>query len=254
MIRRFNYTGRQRITTDRVSVRLTPPAPVRSFDAEISLAEIQLPPNAAVYLEAFEKTAIMRFSFGTVERPVQPCEDSRKLSEFEGSESFSFRVKVVDVSGRKGRTLAESPDISPIFPEEKEQKRRSLLPVRYHDIGEQLWKLEFSESQVPVQLLVNNRVPDKTALAHSPEFVSMALPSVLREILGRVLIIEGYRELDDDSDWKCNWLQFAMPFAQTGLPPESDEDAALEWIDGVVDSFCRKHAIYARYSKLMESS
>jgi hypothetical protein len=255
MIRRFNYTGRERIATDQVSIRLTPRSPLRSFEVQVSLGDKHLPPNAAVYLEAFEKTAIMRFGLGTVANISQPPEEDRQLVEFEGSDAFNFRVKVVDVSSYRGRILAESATIKPTFPEEREQKRRSLLPVRYCDIGEQVWKVEFPAStQDPMELLVNNRIPDRTAFVQSPEFASLAMPSVLREILVCVLVSENHRELDDSSDWKCNWLQFAKAFAGTGFPAEGDQEGAYEWVDGVVDSFCKKHRIYSRYSELLEPS
>lgn len=254
MIRRFNYTGRRRIEVDKVGIRLTPPNPVRSFEAQISLADGDLSPNAAVYLEAFEKTAIMRFRFGTVTNISQPPEAERKLTEFEGSDAFNFRIKVVDVSGHRGRILGESATIRPTFPEEKEERHRSLLPVRYGDIGDQAWKIEFPDSsQAPVQLLVNNRMPDMITFVRSPEFTALAMPSVLREILVRVLVGENFREIDATLDWKCDWLRFAKTFVGEELPPEDDNAAAFEWVDNVVDPFCRKHGIYSRFSKLMEA-
>lgn len=256
MIRRFNYTGRQRILTEHVSIQVTQPGSVPSFAAHLSLQDYAFPGEANVYLEAYERTAIMRFSFGTIAHVSQPNEEDRRLTEFEGSDSFSFRVKVVDTSGSKGRILAESGPIEPVFPEDKQEQRRSLLPVKWDQLGEQVWRLEFPAStEEPVKLLVNNRIPDKTAFAQSPEFLSLVLPTVLREILVHVLVGEDYRDLDDSSDWRCSWLSFAKSLVGREPPVDQDgKDEAFEWIEAAVDSFCKRHAMHTRYSRLLEQS
>jgi hypothetical protein len=256
MIRRFNYTGRQRILTEHVSIHLTQAGPARTFAAQLTLGDYDLPPKARVYLEAFEKTAIMRFPFGSVADLSEPDEVRRRLTEFEGSDAFNFRVKVVDASGSKGRILAESGPIRPVLPEAREERRRSLLHVRYGQLGEQVWMVEFPEStQEPVELLVNNLIPDKTAFVRSPEFTSLVLPAVLREILVYVLVGQGYRELDDTSDWKSDWLSFAKTMVGTEPPgDEEGQEEAFEWIDRAVDAFCKRHEVHTRYSKLQDQS
>lgn len=257
MIRRFNYTGRQRITSEHISIRLTPPKPVRMFEAQISLTDNNLPLNAAVYLEAFEKTTIMRFPFGTVAQLLPPSQEERRLKEFEGTDAFNFRVKVVDNSGYRGRILAESAPIQPVFPEDKEQRRRSLLPVRYGQIGEQPWKVEYPEGYMgDVKLLINNDIPDMTAFTQSAEFTSLVLPSVLREILLRVGLYEDNYDPDDSSDWRCNWLRFASQLGGPELPnkDESEPEEVFDWADSVVDAFCSRHGMYTRYSRQLEQS
>jgi hypothetical protein len=251
MIRRFNYTGKQRIRREDVSIRLTTSKPVRSFEAQLLLGEYGLPGDAKVFIEAYEKTAVMRFPFGAVGSTSPPAGEKLKLTEFEGSEAVRFRVKVVDSGGRAGRLLAEAEGIHPVFPEEKDEKRRPLLPVRYEVLGEQVWKVEFPEStQDNPILLVNVKIPDKTALVRSPLFVSLVLPAVLREILNQILLVEEYQELEDGSDWKSLWLRFAKRLAG-GDPPGEGQDPA-EWVDAAVAAFCDKQKAHTRYAETQQ--
>ncbi len=66
MIRRFNYTHRQRIPKSHVVVRLVRAAEATEFEAQLQLATLNLPDDARVYVEAYFHGTVMRFDFGTV--------------------------------------------------------------------------------------------------------------------------------------------------------------------------------------------
>ena len=251
MIRRFNYTGRRRIRREDVSIRLTGSRSVRGFEGQVLLGEYGLPPDAKVHIEAYEKTAVMRFRFGTVGSMSPPPEQERKLLDFEGSDAIQFRVKVVDSGPRAGQLLAEAEGIFPVVPEEREEKRRPLLPTKYTELGEQVWRVEFPESSQSLPILqINSRVPDMTALVRSPLFVSFVLPAVLGEILNRILLVENHTELEDNSDWRSLWLLFGKRLAG-GDPPEDPEDAP-EWVDEAVRAFCERQKAYTRYAEVQQ--
>ena len=73
MIRRFNYTKRQRIAPGRVQMRLrNAGTPEMSFDADMKLADSDLPPAARVFVEAYYKSSYMRFPFGTIASTLAP--------------------------------------------------------------------------------------------------------------------------------------------------------------------------------------
>jgi hypothetical protein len=247
MIRRFNYTGRERIRRADVSIRLIGEEPVRTFEAGLQLRDYELPPDAKVYVEAYEKAAFMRFDFGTVGSVSPPPEAKRKLHEFEGSDVVRFRVKVVDERDHSGKLLAEADGILPLVLEERERDRRPLLAVRSEDLGQQVWAISYPDSTQGMPVLsINSQVADRTALVRSPLFMSLVLPAIFREILTRILIYENHCEMDDE-DWKSQWLQFAHRVLPTAGEPPEDRERAVEWIDGVVGEFCSKQKSFTQF-------
>jgi len=249
MLRRFNYTGRKKIIHDDVPISLTGSKPVWGFDIDLSrVSSYEFPPSARIYVEAYEQASYMRFDFGTVGGIAPVPKEARILSEFEGSDGVRFRVKVVDAAP-DAKLLAEADGILPLAPEETEQNRLPLLPVRHHDLGQELWKIAFEEGpENRPTLLVNKFIEDRTAFVRSPAFTSLAWPAILREILVRILIIDDYRELDDREDWRCLWLNFARTFLPGQAPPPDREDA-FEWIADAVTAFSEKNSLLAKYKE-----
>ena len=73
MIRRFNFTGRKRISRTRLNIFLyaTPDANL-AFDAGLDMENLSLPFDAKLYIEAYRRTYLRRFSCGTVAQPRLP--------------------------------------------------------------------------------------------------------------------------------------------------------------------------------------
>src|SRR5438477_4242186 len=141
MIRRFNYTGRKKIVRDDVAIILTSDGSVKGFEANLSAlgdSKYNLPKDARLFVEAYERTAYMRFDFGTTGTITPPPREARLLTEFEGSNGIRFRVKVVDCA-HDAQLLAEADGILPLTPEESEQNKLPLLPVRSEDLGQEVW-------------------------------------------------------------------------------------------------------------------
>ena len=254
MIRRFNYTGRKKIFREDVPISLTGSKPIWGFDIDLKrISEYGFPPNARVYVEAYEQTSYMRFDFGSVEKIALLSKDVRILSEFEGSDGVRFRVKVVDPS-LDAKLLAEADGILPLAPEESEQNKLPLLPVRHHDLGQELWKIDFEEgTENRPTLLVNKFIEDRTAFVRSPLFMSLVWPNIFREILVRILVIDEYKELDEQENWRCLWLNFARTFFPgQPLPPDQDQEGIYEWISDTVSAFCVKSTLLAKYKEQEE--
>jgi hypothetical protein len=254
MLRRFNYTGRKRIRQEDVPIKLTGKGAVLEFEADLaSVAKYELPTDAKLFVEAYERAAYMRFDFGTVGAISAPARKERLLTEFEGSDAVRFRVKVVD-AGHEGQLLAEADGIFPRTPDETEKDRFPLLPVRSATLGSEVWAIDFPESSQdrPV-LLVNVEVGDRTALVRSPGFMSLAWPSIVREILKQILVVDGQSDLDDDGDWHCLWLQFGKSLHPSSANPPDKPDDASEWIGEVVKAFCEKYKLMSRFKEVEEA-
>jgi hypothetical protein len=252
MIRRFNYTGRKKILREDVPFALTGAKPVWGFNVDLGkLTTYDLPHDARVYVEAYEQASYMRFDFGMVSAISTPSADARLLTEFEGSDGVRFRVKVVDASP-EAKLLAEADGILPLSPEEAEQNKLPLLPVRHHNLHQEIWRIDFEDgTQNRPTLLISEQIPDRIAFVRSPAFTAMAWPALFREILTRILLIEKHYEVDDPDDWRSMWLLFARTFVPGSSVPK-DADTANDWINDIITAFCEKNALLAKLKEYEE--
>ena len=246
MIRKFNYTGRQRIPHTKVQIRLIPDEPRPPlFEAKLDFADLGLPSDGSVFIEAYDKSSYMRFSCGTVEFPVQ--QSDCHLSELQSRDGISFRVKVVDITAQHGKVLAIADRLPPVRLDEKEADKESILGVRYSDgLGDEVWRLDLS-GNLPL-LELNKDLEDlslREIVRSDPLFISLVLPAVVRQIFAYI-VDQGVDASGDD--WKSLWLRYA---AQIGAEPDirwSDREEKEKWIDSaVVPAFCRKFKIKERF-------
>jgi hypothetical protein len=245
-IRRLNYTGRKKIRRDDVNIALyeKPNAPA-TFDADLAkLSEYKLPADAIVSVEARLQTRWMRFRYGTVGAITPPAD--RALTEFDSPDGILFSVKVTATSGTRGMLLAEAEGIPVRFPGEADERRNPLLPVKSDDIGQEVYRLDFSND--PPILLVNRAAGDKDAIVRSPLFMSIVYPAALREILNRIIHVEELDDPDDDGEsWQSRWLRFATALPCVGpIPPEDGGDRE-QWIDDAVAAFAKQQTMLDRF-------
>ena len=242
MRRRFNYTNRKRIKRNNLSFTIVEDEEGPKFYADIDLRDYDLPSNASVWVEAYDRNALMRFPFGTVEEPKSQIVTA--LTDFAGTESYYFRVKVVD-GLHKSRLFAVADSVSPVRRDEDENAK-SLLRVTTKDLGPVPWKLEYPVADHPL-LVINNRIDAGKSLARSnPFFQALVLPAILEQVLRRILLEDGYTpsaEPDADDMWKEGWLEFAghLP-GNTPLRVDQQisPDELQQWIEAARDGFCRE--------------
>jgi hypothetical protein len=241
MIRRLNFTGRTKIPLKRVSVSLLPATSDRgrAFNAEYDLAGLNLPLDAHVYVEAYYRAQYMRFDSGTVERPVMPA--GRELTEIEPGARPLFRVKVVDQSAEFARILAVADKVIPIEESDTDQDRKSLLYVRFLDLGHRIWELDLDCDWPELQL--NERIEDRREIARSDEaFQALVYPQVVRQVLTRIIAEGCDDEETDPNDWPSLWLRFACSLPNVRPLPEGTGESAWQqkqaWVDEAVDAFC----------------
>src|SRR5215470_16710141 len=159
--RRINSTGRKKIPQDKIDLRILPHIsgePLRAkFD--IDVASLGLPPSAAVSVEAYHRSTAMRFDCGTV--AVKKIPEPLVLNDLDQSGSVLFRIKIVDREGSAGKILASADRVRPLI-EGENTDRRSIFPVEYRDLGQEIWRVDIDDDAGPF-LLLNSKIP---ALMH----------------------------------------------------------------------------------------
>jgi hypothetical protein len=258
MIRKFNYTGRKKIERKNISIRLIKDkTPVPYFDIALDINSDDFENDPELYVEAYDRSSFMRFRCGTLKQLQIP--EDRHLYDIHSTDAILFRVKLVDPSAHHGKILAAADRLASTGESPEETKRISLLPVTYEDLKQEVWKLDFRNTG-PV-LVVNKNI-EKVNIAEivktSDLFFGLVYPSVLREILTHVLLIDEAFEDDDPESWQNLWLSFVenLPdvtkitetpeFENRTLTP--DREYFLKWIDDeAVPAFCRKFGIKAKF-------
>jgi len=242
MRRRFNYTGRKRIKQTDIVITITKDVnELHKFYADLNLEQYNLPPDAKVWVEAYDRNAIMRFPFGKVQSPI--AELSTTLDAFIGSDSYYFRIKVID-SENNSRLFASADAISPVRHDELDDSSKSLLRVTTRALGPVPWTLEFPGADYPL-LVINNEIDAGKSLARSNTFFqALVFPAILKQILKKILVDDEYQpssEPDNNDIWKEGWLEFAgaLP-GNTQFQSGISDDERDKWIDDSVELFCSK--------------
>ena len=236
MIRHFNQTGRVRILREHVDLSLQAgrEGQPRVFDLSLSLSEYNFDPEANIRVEAAVSNVSQRWQFGTVGQFTPPPEYERRMTEVPST--ARFRIFVVK-SDDSGLLLGAADGIAPT------QDASSLLPLQEDDIGDEVWRLDFSSVGEPL-LLLNNSVDNISGIVRSDaKFRSLVMPEVLRAILLRAVVIERQDPDDDQSQWNL-WFETARSILPHREAPNLSADASLtqeatEWIDDVVQVFAQ---------------
>jgi len=232
VIRRFNFTERQRIGRDDVRVTFLPSAlrGRRPFEVRANLRAFGFPDVAVVRLEAWRSNAVERWNLGSVgEMSVV-----QRLSLAELPESAQFRLTVVAADG-SGRLLGRTPPIR------AQLQSRSLLPVRETDeLRGELWRLDFGGDDDQPELLLNSRVRGISQVVRSDGyFRALVMPDVLRAIFTEILIVRRQDPADEEGPWR-DWFRFAERIRPGHELPPPGEEGARRWINELVERFAEK--------------
>jgi len=253
MKRRFNYTGRKRILRDRIDITLNKDGNlVRSAVFQLNLREMNLLQDASVYVEAYQRMAESRISrIGIVnEGDVMGTID---LSTCGYDENLKFRIYVVNESGEHGLILAHADRIKP----EQDVNRKTILPILFKDIGQQIWKIVYEGDGCEPLLLLNRGIPAiETIAKNDAQFIMFVYPAVLKEVLKHMVFVDGIDSLSDpQTDWHKDWLNLTR-YLIGEEPPNgilkieneiSKNGEALKWIDKVVEGFCNSRSEWSIY-------
>lgn len=253
MARRLNFTGRKSIGHADVRIRVVQVSGQLGFTAEFNLDSYRFPADASVYVEAYRGLSALwkRFDFGTV-GSLHPPQDM-SLKEFGHPEGVLFRVKVTGVGEHNGRLCGEVDGIRPQLPGENDAHPQPLIDVDKGPLGGELWQVRFPDSFSGMpHLILNERIEDWHLRAKDPLFRALVLPTVMREILIRVLILRtDLLESDSEQHWPRKWLTFAATLPGVGSAPDPlgeaedlDEREDLnDWIDQAVSAFGQRSGL-----------
>lgn len=252
MIRHLNYTNRRRITEDLYGIRIN--ADGREFataSVSLALAEMMLPPDADVVVEAYRRASYMRVRLGTVASYPDPFEFP--LTKFGSPDDVKFRIKVVGRGAALERqgplVLALADRVKPREGDEDDIDYERLVRLVKQKLNGEIWRLDFEDG--PSILFEEDYWNARGEIVKSGWFFPLVLPTVLRESLIRALD-DNYRDLDDER-WQSQWLRFAtMRLAGDAELPSSDEDEVEEWINGKVEAFCRDQRMTDRFARAVE--
>ncbi len=250
MIRRFNYTDRQRIPREQVRFAwITNGDGPLQFQATLDITlERPIAPTALIFVEAYSGPVVMRFPFGSVGHPEHPADTS--LGDFPPGLKPLFRVKVVDAAPDR-MLLAWADEVRPLAPDEIESGRRSILPVETVDLGPRVWSLRIEANTFFLQLNAAIREPrDITVLARDPDFIALVYPAVIRQVIEHLLLGPERDSVEPDHDW----LTFAAQLTGRAAPTPDDDvgdpnddgafgDEVETWVQESIEGFCRgQHA------------
>ena len=240
-VRRFNYTGRRRIELQRVSIELQEPQDggTPTFTAELDLSEVDLPSDAPLVIIAQRDRTAMRFPWGTAGAPTPP--EDRRLVDVPVNPHFRVTVLAPDGSGK---LLALADQIHPT----RANRRESLLWLEEKDLGQEVWRLDFPDSDGSNPTLqVNRNIPEISNLASRDDvFLAPLVPEILRSILARALLVEDIdpAEPDTQTSWG-RWMGFTRRFYAADYPEidvdgNRDRTSVSNWIEAAVAAFTRE--------------
>lgn len=244
MIRKFNYTGRQKLKHSDITINLEEVEGLRIFNASIDLEEYNLPPEAVIYIEPYYKSSFMRFNFGTVGNFQHP--DIPAINDIPNSDIVLFRVKVVDESNIRGRILAIADQIRPKNLVEESVNKQSILWVDFgKDLGQEIWKMSFNN--IMPTLEINNRLENSRELLKSDDSVfALIYPSAVKEVALKLAFEEEFEDRGDG--WQSLWMKFIkLHLSVTHLPDDAVDEDKMNWVDDVASAFCHKYSVRKRF-------
>lgn len=248
----FNYTGRKKIERKDIGIETffeNGKICFRLFD--LKLEEYDFPKNSKLFLEAYKRTTMMSFSLGTIENPIH-VPDNNDLSEFHDPSDILFRIKVIEQDD-SALLLGRGEEIRARVEDRNEEGAgTSLLPIMSEDLGEEVWKLDFTDKPV---LLINNKL--SKGEAHGDIFVSVVLPQAFQQILMYLFFVDQSEYNSDyaDDSWQYLWYTFARKLVDDTLPPapeNNNSEEIMEWIGSAVASFSEKNRCRSLYEKREE--
>ncbi len=240
MKRRFNYTGREKLTKDaiKITVNKTNGKP-KSITAKLNLNEIKYPADTKIYLDAYHKTDRKRFDLGKINQRRIP--EDLTIDELAYTDNLMFRLMLIDESSDQGKIIAHADRIRA----DNEANKKPILPVKFEDLGQQIWKLEFTAEEDGPILCLNNKIPVlENFVKTDPIFFMYVFPAAIRVILTHMIFIDTVENPEEPPvTWHSDWLKFSkMILPHEPIPnleqDKIDKDEVVKWIEQVVEEFC----------------
>ena len=246
---RINSTGRKRIGRECIEINLVEheiDEPMR-VKISINLENQGFPNDAVVIIEAYYRSSGMWFNCGTVGEPK--ISDVFVLSELDSTGSVLFRLKVVDSVVEPGKLLGSAERLK-LRSEDGRGERRSIFPVIFRDLKDDVWKVDIQPGDCPV-LIINKRIPQfKRRLKESWVMQGLLLPSALRFVLKALVNRADACETDDEPSWIEEWLEYCREeLGEESDPRDLSDENKEYWIDDIVTRFCKNQKFVERIAE-----
>lgn len=232
---RLNFTQRKRITRDRVDLVLATDQVPPRVNAHVDVRDLGIP-DGDVVIEAYHQTRSTRISAGTV---LTPQEASATLHDFPDVTLIKFRVKVVGPQDERGLRplLAVADRLVPRTDGEDDAPREPLLPFRgSHDLGQEVWRLDFSGEEPAVE--VNANLGDWRGFVQEPYFQALVFPELFRQ----VLLWLSSQEDDEPEGAGARWRSFLEELGVQAPPTDAqDEETLRDWANEAAAKLARRH-------------
>lgn len=240
MKRRFNYTGREKLNQDAIKISINKiNGKPKSITPRFDLNEIKYPSDTKIYLDAYHKTDRKRFDFGKIDHFTIP--EDLTIDELAYTDYLQFRLILIDESFGNGKIIAHVDRIKA----DQDADKSPILPVKFDDLGQQIWKIEFTGEEGSPILSINNNIPALENLVKTdPIFFMYVFPAAIKEILSHMIFIDTVENAEDPTiTWHNDWLIFSKMIIPHEPRPninssEYDKDDVVKWIDMVVEEFC----------------
>ncbi|MBN9350062.1 MAG: hypothetical protein J0H55_05190 [Chitinophagaceae bacterium] len=246
MIRRYNYTGRKKLFTEKIKINEVAKNGRKQFQVSFDLKDSGFPDDACIYIEPYFKSSFLRFHFGTIARILLP--DTTDVSDLPTTDQLLYRVKIVDEKFKHGLILATA-DIKGTLTDNPDAGKQSILPVDFVDLGNRVWALDF---RINGPVLAVNSLLNKINIREKikqEEFFSLVYPEVIKRIALKLAKTAGFFQ-DELSGWQSEWLTFFREVLMKADKPQNDDDLIEEWCNDMSDAFARKYQVFQLYTEL----
>jgi hypothetical protein len=245
MIRKFNYTGRLKIPERFIKVKLFQAEQNVYFNAYLDIQNLGFPENAKVFVEPYYSANFIRFDYGTIGEIKPPSKTF--LNDLPNADQIRFRIKVIDVTKELHKIIGISDNI---YPEGllTDGNKKSILPVLFEDIGNQIWKIDFLSSGPVLILNCEKNYPGvRGHIKSNPYFLGLIYPIAIRFILQKIVSYESF----DSEEWVANWLTFTRDVLGVhSTPIETNDPEIDQWIEEVINSYCVKFKLLENIQKI----
>lgn len=237
---RNNPTNLKEIDRNRISISVSEVAGQRYFTlSQLDLDGLDLADNLKVFCIARAGKTSRRFDMGTAKDWKK---ESLPLADLDRSESLRFRILLHEDGNPRLVASAEKLRLK------DESQSESLLPMEPAELGQLLWRLDFSD-EGPVLKYNATVFPSAAGVENYLPFGTLVLPEALRSVMGE--IADDPLRLDDEGDPLSAWGGW-LDAIGVGRPPKdvTDDDASKQsWCEEVVSVFCERHRFAARLAQ-----
>jgi len=244
MIRKFNYTGRLKIPEKFTKIKIFETENSTYFNAYLDIKNLGFPGHANVFVESYFNANFLRFDYGTVNELKPPT--NTFLNELPNIDQLRFRVKVIDNSNELHKIIGISDNI---YPEGllNDGVKKSILPVLFEDIGNQIWKVDFTGNGPVLILNCEKNYPGiRNHIKSNPYFLGLIYPIAIRFILEKIILEDTF----DSEEWSLNWLTFTREILGIYPTPKDKDDPDIDnWKEDVINSYCVKFKLLENIQK-----